>query len=128
MKRTYVLLGLTVFTLCVVGVIGCGSEDKDAGERTPASGTPEWLFRGGDIHRASMMKEWKSLDEDDRLAASSDLVTMQLQNSNQPLPNPAGMEALARSLEARLSEVSSDGSRDGDYVGDVVDEIWRSMQ
>ena len=97
-------------------------------ERAPASGRPAWLMRGGDIHRASQMKEWKSLGEEGRLAASADLVTMQLRRAKQPIPSPAELEALARALESKLTEVSASGSRDEEYVGSIVDEVWPSIR
>ena len=128
-RQTHVFSSLMVAARCLVSLVGCGSSQTETAETTPAVlGSPEWLLRGGDVNRASLMEEWKSLDEDDRLAASADLVTMQLRNAGQPNPSLAVMETLARSLEARLTEVSVAGDRDQDYVGEIVDEIWPTMQ
>ncbi len=127
-KKTYVFSCLMIVMLCAVGLVGCNKPEKEMAEKTPASGAPAWLLRGGDINRASLIKEWKSLDQEGRLAASADLVTMQLRNANQEIPSLAKLEALARSLESRLTEISAGGTRDEDYVGDVVDDIWPSIQ
>ena len=127
---------LVVATLCVFGVFGCSKSEtqspKEMAEETvenaPRHEMPDWLLRGGDINRASMMSEWAPLSKDDRLASSADLVSMQLRHNDQPIPEPAELEALSRKLEAKLSEISTEGSRNNEPVGNVLDDVWPTIQ
>ena len=127
---------LVVATLCVFGVVGCSKSEtqspKEMAEETVENAAkhemPDWLLRGGDINRASMMSEWAPLSKDDRLASSADLVSMQLRHNDQPIPEPAELEALSRKLEAKLSEISAEGSRNNELVGNVVDDVWPTIQ
>ena len=128
MKALRLLLCLMIAGIGVAGSGGCDRSPQEEQDETAGSSVPAWLFRGGDMSRASLMSDWKLRDQESRLAASADLVTMQLRNTGQPIPAPAELTALSRSLEAKLTEVSASGKRDGDYIGEVVDEIWPSLQ
>lgn len=127
-KRAGVPSCLFLLALSVFGLVACGGAEKETSAQVPVQDIPPWLLQGGDISRASLMKEWKTLDENDRLASSADLVTFQLRRTNVPIPLPADLAAMAISLESRLSTISQMGDRDEEYMGSVVDEIWPTMQ
>lgn len=127
---------LLIGVLYVLGSVGCSKPEQAApngmAEETAASApvqsTPDWLLRGGDINRASMMSEWAALTEDDRLASSADLVTMQMRHAKQPMPDMSEFESLSRKLEAKLSEISTEGTRNNEYVGNDVVDVWPTIQ
>ncbi len=119
---------ISVIAIAVLTLNACGGGSDEA-TRLPdeQKSSVSWLMRGGDVHRASMMSEWSSLDEESRLASAADLVSMSNRRENRPHPDGREFERLARALEAKLTAINADGSRDSDYVGAVVDEIWPSI-
>ncbi len=119
---------ISVIAIAVLTLNACGGGSDEA-TRPPdeQKSSVSWLMRGGDVHRASMMSEWSSLDEESRLASAADLVSMSIRRENRPDPDGREFERLARALEAELTAINADGSRDSDYVGTVVDEIWPSV-
>jgi hypothetical protein len=114
----FVTVSMFTFSACGNGA------DGQARPLTDSSPSAQWLLRGGDINRASMMSEWSGLDEEGRLASAADLVTFKRRSQDLPIPELGEFERLARALEARLTAANKDGNRDSDYVGTVVDEVW----
>ena len=107
----------------------CGNTADDASApQDQTSGTPPWLLRGGDVHRASTMADWSGLDDEGRLASAADLVTFKRRRQDLPMPELREFERLARALEAELTAANADGSRNSDDVGTVVDEVWESIE
>jgi len=115
------LIALVLSTLAVTACGGTSDEPAPTAEGSAA--VAPWLMRGGDINRASTMRDWSSSDQEGRLASAADLVSMSYRREGKSLPIPSEFEKLARALEAKLTAANADGSRDAEYVGAVVDEI-----
>jgi len=122
-NRLAILVAVAAFTFGACG----GGVDEQIQPLAGSSSSPQWLLRGGDINRASMMSEWSNLDEEGRLASAADLVTFKRRSQDRAMPELGEFERLARALEARLTAANNGGSRDSDYVGTVVDEVWPSI-
>ena len=119
---------ISIIAIAALTLNGCGDgSDETTRPSVERTASASWLMRGGDVHRASMMSEWSSLDEESRLASAADLVSMSNRRENRPHPDATEFERLARALEAELTAINANGSRDSDYVGTVVDEIWPSI-
>lgn len=121
-SRLAFLVTVAVFTFSA-----CGGASDQAQPLAGTSTSAQWLLRGGDINRASLMSEWSSADEEGRLASAADLVTFKRRSENLAMPELGEFERLALALEARLTAANIDGSRDSDYVGTVVDEVWPAI-